>query len=114
MTPTTVVKIPIFFDFVHPESAIKKDKAKSPIIKVNIPMILASKKSSSVTSCRYPPGVVVIEILVIANRATRKQPAEIVAVFNKRFVNLSAFSDMIRLATMVIEKPLNKELIKII
>ena len=112
ITPITVENIPAFLDFVQPESEIKVVKANKPSIKHIIPIILGNKKSLEVTFFRYPPGVVIIEILVIAKTLTRKQAADTVAVLNSLLLILSDLSETIRLATIAMENPLSKALIK--
>ncbi len=111
--PMVVVKIPVFFDFVQPEREIKAVKANNPIINDISPINRGIRKSFSVTFFKYPPGVVIIKIFVIEKTETKKLPAEIVDIFNNRFVSLSFFFETKRLATIVIENPLNRELIKI-
>lgn len=113
IVPIVVVKIPVFFDFVQPEREINVVSANKPIRNVIIPIVRGIKKSSSVIFFKYPPGVVTIDIFVMAKIDTKKQPAEIVAVFNKRLFNLLFRSETIRFATIAIENPLNRELIKI-
>ena len=114
MIPTTVVKIPTLFDFFHPASEITAVSEKRPIRKDIAPMARGRKKSSATTFFRYPPGVVIIEIWIMANTVTRKEPAARVADFKILFVNLSFWSYTSILATTVMENPLNRELIKII
>lgn len=112
--PITVVKRPTFLDLVQPDKAINTDSPVSPIKKVTIPIILGNIKSPSDTADTKPPGVVSINILVIAKSVIKKQHADTVAVFNMRLVGLSSLLDTIILATMAMENPPNSELIKII
>ncbi|WP_109301427.1 hypothetical protein [Aquimarina sp. AU474] len=112
--PMVLVKIPVLLDFTQPDNDIMADKAKSPIIKVNRPIIRGIKKSLIVTFFMYPPGVVIIEICVIAKTETRKHPADIVPSFKILFISLSFLSETNILATIAIEKPLNRALIKIV
>jgi hypothetical protein len=77
-------------------------------------MSLGIKKSFETTSFKYPPGVVIMEICTMVNTATRKHPADRVADFKIGFVVLSFLSETSKLATIVIENPLNNELIRII
>lgn len=114
ITPITVVKIPVFLDLVQPDNEISIDSATKPIIKVVIPIILGSKKSFAVTFSKYPPSVVIIKIFVIAKTETRKQLADIVAVFSNQFVSLLLLSETIMLATIAIEKPPNNALINMV
>ena len=109
-----MVNIPIFFDFVHPDNEIIIVKEKRPIIKVDIPISLGIKKSLATTSFKIPPGVVAIEICIMANTVTRKQPADRVADIKIIFVSLSFLSETNKLATTAIENPLSKELIRIV
>lgn len=109
-----VVNFPTFFDLVHPDSDIITANAKSPIMNVEIPNTLGMKKSLATTFSKYPPGVVIMEICTMAKTVTRKQPVDKVAAFKIAFASLSFLSETIKLATMAIENPLNKALIRIV
>jgi len=112
-TPTIVVYLPSFFDFVQPDKAIITVNEKSPTTSVKIPIVLGMKNSFSVM-VSGKPGVVIIANCVMAKSVTRKQPADKVAAFNMRLVSLSFLSDTSKLATTVIENPLNSELMRIV
>jgi len=113
-TPTIVVNRPSFLDFVQPDNEIMTVNEKSPIRKVSMPINLGTAKSVAVTSLTYPPGVVIIEIWIMAKTVTRKQPEDSVAHFKIRSVSSVVLSETNKLATMVIENPLNKELIRMV
>ncbi|CAL2078676.1 Membrane protein [Tenacibaculum sp. 190524A02b] len=112
--PITVVYIPTFFDLVHPDKEIIIDRENNPIKKAMTPIIRGTKKSFSVTFFKYPPGVVIIDICIIAKTVIKKHPADKVADFKIRLNNLLFLSDTNKFATTVIENPLSNELIKIV
>ena len=56
----------------------------------------------------------IIDIWIIENTVTKKQPAASVADFKILFVSLSFLSEINKFAPTVMEKPLNKELISIV
>ena len=77
--PTMVVKTPIFFDFVHPESPRTMHKNSIPNKNDIEPIVFGIDKFMDKILLGYPL-VVIITIFVIANTDTRKHPAANVVV----------------------------------
>ncbi len=109
----TVVNLPNFFDFVHPDSEIIVIKEIIPIKKEIPPTSLGNIKSSTET-LNGNPSVVIIRILVIENNAIKKKLAAIVANFIIFLIKRLLVSETKKLATTAIEKPASNELITMI
>ncbi len=110
--PIIVVNIPVLFDLVQPDNAIKTDNVIIPTMKAANPTILG-KFRSLFSNLRGYPSVVIITILVIEKTVIKKQAAATVVTFNKLFEIF--FSDFAtnKLAMTAMENPLKSELITI-
>ena len=113
VTPTIVVRIPIFFDFVQPDKEIIVNREIIPNKNEITPIDLKGVKSPISTFMGYP-SVVIIIILVIANRLIRKKQAAKIEVPIIMFVNRFFVSDTKKFAMIAIENPPSNELIVII